>query len=525
MTVAARDGFERSAQVSEHRDSPVSFAFDEQPVRELGAEARASRATEEVVDGDGHDATATKARCSRNVSSFQSGFSCARESGPDSALPLVPAVAGTAARVPAAQLAEQLVRNCCYTVGVREWSSVVSERDYPVRQARGPLLATCMKPSTTPRSPRLRAAQVLALGPAVAAIALSGCGMSTASSTGQGSASAPTPALTSPTIGSPSAHSSSAPTPASAERPQRAGQSHGGLAYSTASSQTAQSQPAPGSCHAIGSGPYSRPDPRCTPGALNPAVAQATIGQTICQAGWTDTVRPPESVTEPEKDASMAAYGDSGPMSDYEYDHFVPLELGGAVNDSRNLWPEPGASPNPKDRVEDELNQKVCDRQMTLAQAQRAITSNWVALAARASAPAASGSTSTLSTTSSGPSAGAQCTVTASYSDRYHDYDVYVHSNQPDETVTVIDAAARTATWHTNSGGYADVYFHARPRPPRARRSQRMSGGTSATRRSNQRLYRCVLARNRRCDPAPGDLKPDRLGDQSRYRRRRRSVR
>jgi hypothetical protein len=31
------------------------------------------------------------------------------------------------------------------------------------------------------------------------------------------------------------------------------------------------------------------------------------------------------------------------------------LELGGAVNDSRNLWPEPGGSPNPKDSVENAL--------------------------------------------------------------------------------------------------------------------------------------------------------------------------
>jgi hypothetical protein len=126
-----------------------------------------------------------------------------------------------------------------------------------------------------------------------------------------------------------------------------------GLVYSTASSDVVQSQPAPSSCHAIGSGLYERPDPSCTPGALNPAVTQATIYKTICVAGWTETVRPPESITEQEKAASIAAYGDTGSMGEYEYDHFVPLELGGATNDRRNLWPEPGASPNPKDAVED----------------------------------------------------------------------------------------------------------------------------------------------------------------------------
>jgi hypothetical protein len=91
------------------------------------------------------------------------------------------------------------------------------------------------------------------------------------------------------------------------------------------------------------------------PGALDPAVTQATIDRTICVSGWTETVRPPESVTEREKWASMAAYEDTGSMDGYEYDHVVPLELGGATNDPRNLWPEPGASPNPKRRGRKQL--------------------------------------------------------------------------------------------------------------------------------------------------------------------------
>src|SRR5947209_6316443 len=76
-----------------------------------------------------------------------------------------------------------------------------------------------------------------------------------------------------------------------------------GLGYSRASNQAVQSQPLPGSCHAIGSRLYSRPDPRCTPGALNPRVTQATIRRTICMRGWTSTVRPPERITEQEKAA------------------------------------------------------------------------------------------------------------------------------------------------------------------------------------------------------------------------------
>jgi hypothetical protein len=165
-------------------------------------------------------------------------------------------------------------------------------------------------------------------------------------------------------------------------------------------------------------------------------------------------VRPPGSVTEPEKTASIAAYPDFGTVGSYEYDHFVPLELGGATNDPRNLWPEPGASPNPKDTVEDELRQKVCDGQLSLAQAQHEIATNWVSLAERPMAPVASAPPGASTQNRRG-----ECTLSASYSSRYNDYDVYVHSNQPDQTVTVTDASGHSDSWHTDSAGYADVYF------------------------------------------------------------------
>lgn len=160
-----------------------------------------------------------------------------------------------------------------------------------------------------------------------------------------------------------------------------------GLAYSTASNGVVQPQPRPGSCHTIGSGLYSRPDPRCTPGALNPKVRQSTIRRTICVPGWTSTVRPPERITESEKFKSMAAYADHQSIGHYEYDHFVPLELGGATNDRRNLWPEPGGSPNAKDTVENELKREVCEGKITLARAQRLIVADWVALARHKSSP------------------------------------------------------------------------------------------------------------------------------------------
>jgi len=149
---------------------------------------------------------------------------------------------------------------------------------------------------------------------------------------------------------------------------------------SRANASVVQPQPAPGSCHARGAGLFSLPDPRCTPGAVSLAVTQADIQSTICRHGYTETVRPQESITEPEKEASLAAYGDPGPLHDYEYDHLVPLELGGAPNDPRDLWPEPGRTPNPKDELENRLREMVCAGETPLATAQREIAARWVVL-------------------------------------------------------------------------------------------------------------------------------------------------
>jgi hypothetical protein len=113
-------------------------------------------------------------------------------------------------------------------------------------------------------------------------------------------------------------------------------------------------------------------------GARDPAVKQSTIDTTICVTGYSATVRPPSRITRTEKIASMAAYGDSAASSHYEYDHLVSLELGGAPNDPRNLWPEPGKIPNPKDRVENRLHRDVCDHKITLIAAQREIAKHWV---------------------------------------------------------------------------------------------------------------------------------------------------
>ena len=149
--------------------------------------------------------------------------------------------------------------------------------------------------------------------------------------------------------------------------------------FSQASSTQIQPQPPPGGCHETGLGLFKLPDPDCTPGARNPQVKQSTLTQTICQPGYTKTVRPPSQITRAEKMLSMAAYGQTLPASRYEYDHLISLQLGGAPNDARNLWPELGPVPNQKDKLETRLKKMVCAHQIRLITAQRKIATNWVA--------------------------------------------------------------------------------------------------------------------------------------------------
>ena len=209
--------------------------------------------------------------------------------------------------------------------------------------------------------------------------------------------SRPTPATRPPAVTAPSA-STTAPAPTA---PPSSSPSPSTSAGSSPASPATSPAPgaAPNTCHARGSGLYVLPDPTCTPGATNPAVTQADIGSTICTSGWTTTIRPPESYTEPLKYSQLAAYGEPGPVSSYEEDHLIPLELGGAPRDVRNLWPEPGAAPNPKDEVENAARHAVCDGVLTLAAAQQAIATDWIALGRQL------GVTTTAAAPATGPTA------------------------------------------------------------------------------------------------------------------------
>jgi hypothetical protein len=131
------------------------------------------------------------------------------------------------------------------------------------------------------------------------------------------------------------------------------------------------------------------PDPKRTPGSINPNVMQDNLSTTICVRGWTATIRPPNAYTSALKLAQIVEYGyaDRSP-SHYQEDHLVPLELGGAPRDPANLWPEPNeivladgtkVGSDAKDSLENYLHRRVCAGTMPLGDAQRLIAGDWIA--------------------------------------------------------------------------------------------------------------------------------------------------
>lgn len=117
-------------------------------------------------------------------------------------------------------------------------------------------------------------------------------------------------------------------------------------------------------------------------GAIDEAITQDNIHDTICVPGYTSRVRPKSTTTNRIKRNRMVALDLSGIVSDYELDHVVPLELGGCPACDSNLWMEPYSHPgaHEKDLVENYLHREVCSNRLPLAEAQLMIQRDWYAV-------------------------------------------------------------------------------------------------------------------------------------------------
>ncbi|MFI5305612.1 MAG: hypothetical protein ACHQYP_12560 [Nitrospiria bacterium] len=125
------------------------------------------------------------------------------------------------------------------------------------------------------------------------------------------------------------------------------------------------------------------PDPTMTPGAINPDVTQEIIHQTICVKGYAKSIRPPAYYTNRLKKKMMRQYGyyRISPKS-FEFDHLIPLSVGGHPTSELNLWPEPRFSTwnaGKKDELEAFFHRAVCKEKIPLDAAQKEIATDWIA--------------------------------------------------------------------------------------------------------------------------------------------------
>jgi hypothetical protein len=118
----------------------------------------------------------------------------------------------------------------------------------------------------------------------------------------------------------------------------------------------------------------SYPDPACTPGDI---LADVQLND-LCQATKAESE---DNISDDVKAEVLAEYDLNDVLpSQYPIDHLVSVGLGGS-NDIANLWPQP-IDPRPgfleKNQVESFLHQQVCLGNLSLAEAQKRLVTDWL---------------------------------------------------------------------------------------------------------------------------------------------------
>ncbi|WP_415774558.1 hypothetical protein [Paraburkholderia sp. J94] len=127
----------------------------------------------------------------------------------------------------------------------------------------------------------------------------------------------------------------------------------------------------------LGSAPARAQDPRL----LDARVTQDSVSETICRAGYADSVAPPFDEAMALKTRLLTARGiDAEDGVTYALDRRVPILLGGSPDATANfdLLPWGGhAGERRKSLLTVRLKRCVCAGRITLSDAQAAIAGNW----------------------------------------------------------------------------------------------------------------------------------------------------
>lgn len=144
--------------------------------------------------------------------------------------------------------------------------------------------------------------------------------------------------------------------------------------------------PTSGECHTGVSRGLPIPDPKCTPGAIDPTVTEEVLKDSRFR---TKCIRD-LATSASKKNSTYGLYGIQHPDNNThatqtcELDHLVPLELGGA-DTLDNIWPQCGPDGvelsnrffKRKDAIENFLTRQVKAGNMSLSDAQQGIATDW----------------------------------------------------------------------------------------------------------------------------------------------------
>lgn len=113
------------------------------------------------------------------------------------------------------------------------------------------------------------------------------------------------------------------------------------------------------------------------PGINTPGAKTKANEAQVCAADFMASVKPASSW---QKTEALKRYGMRADNFTGELDLLIPASLGGS-NDPDNLWPQPANKewgPEAKDKLEDVLHTMVCDKKISLKEAQDAIRKDWI---------------------------------------------------------------------------------------------------------------------------------------------------
>jgi hypothetical protein len=115
---------------------------------------------------------------------------------------------------------------------------------------------------------------------------------------------------------------------------------------------------------------------------LTPGSVRSVEQKDVCTAGGADDNDPAWLIPAAVEQDVLRKYGIAGSRAkDYQLDYLIPPSLGGTP-DIQNVWPEPysnlGWNAHVKDELETRLRQLVCEGRVSLPEAQRDISGDWI---------------------------------------------------------------------------------------------------------------------------------------------------